>query len=113
MYWACGKEVQVLLLAMATSPEHWVDVPLLVAHAQLLADTHVSLGHFGWDKLLSALCGSYWWPDMHVDIANCIWHCLVCQRDKLPTPPKEELYWMNKGGTPFIGLSINAVGPFL
>ena len=40
---------------------------LLVARAQLLVDTHDSLGHYGWDKLLSTLCGSYWWPGMHVD----------------------------------------------
>ena len=33
MYWAYGKELQVLLPAMATSPKHWVDVPLLVARA--------------------------------------------------------------------------------
>ena len=60
MYWACSEELQVLLPAMATLPEHWVDVPLLVAHAQLLVDTHHSLGHCGWDKLLGALRGSYW-----------------------------------------------------
>ena len=27
-------------------------------------------------------------------------------------PPKEELYWINKGSTPFIGWSINMAGPF-
>ena len=47
MHRACGKEFQVLLLAMATSPKHWVDIPLLMARAQLLVDTHDSLGHCG------------------------------------------------------------------
>ena len=32
MYWVCGKELQVLLLAMATLPEHWVEVPPLMAY---------------------------------------------------------------------------------
>ena len=27
-------------------------------------------------------------------------------------PPKEELRWMDKGGAPFVGWSINMVGPF-
>ena len=27
-------------------------------------------------------------------------------------PPKEELHWIDKGDTPFIGWSINTVGPF-
>ena len=60
MYWACGKELQVFLLTTATLPECWVDIPPLVARAQLLAETHNSLGHCWWDKLLSALRGSYW-----------------------------------------------------
>ena len=102
MYWACGEELQVLLPAKATLPECWVDVPLLLAHAQLLVDTNNSLGHCRQDKLLSALHGSYWWPGMHVDVANCIQHCSICQQDKLPTVPKEELYWMHKGSEPFV-----------
>ena len=59
IYWASRKEVQVLLLATATSPKCWVDVPTLVVHAELLVDTYDSLGHCRWEKLLSALCGSY------------------------------------------------------
>ena len=66
----CGKELQVLLPAMATLPKRWVDIPPLMARAQLLADIHNSLGHCGWDKLLSALLGSYWWPGIHADIAD-------------------------------------------
>ena len=112
MYWACGKELQVLLLAMATLPERWVDVPPLVARAQLLVDTHDSLGHCRQDKLLSSLHGSYWWPGMHTDLADCIQHCSVCQWDKPPILPKEELCWMDKSGAPFVGWSINTVGPF-
>ena len=76
-YQACGREVQVLFLATATSPKHWVDVPPLMAGAQPLADTYDSLGNCRQDKLLSALWGSYWWPYMHVDVADCIQHCSV------------------------------------
>ena len=49
---------------------------------------------------------------MHTDIADCVRHCSVCQKDKLPMPPKEELCWMDKGGAPFIGWSIDMAGPF-
>ena len=77
-----------------------MDVPPLVARAQLLSDTHDSLGHCGRDKLLSALCSSYWWPGMHADVADCVRCCAICQRDKPPAPPKEELRWTDKGGAP-------------
>ena len=82
-------------------------------HAHLLVDTHDSLGHYRRDKLLSTLRGSYWWPGMHTDVADCIQHCLVCQRDKLHALPKQELCWMDKGGAPFIRWSINVAGLFL
>ena len=47
MYWACSNELQVLVLAIATLPEHWLDIQWLVAWAQLLTDTHNSLGKHG------------------------------------------------------------------
>ena len=37
----CGDELQVLLPVTASSPECWVDVPPLLARAQLLSDTHM------------------------------------------------------------------------
>ena len=76
--------------------------PPLVAQAQLLVDMHDSLGHYRQAKLLSILCRSYWWPGIYTDIADCIQNFLVCQWDKLPELPKEELHWMDKGGAPFI-----------
>ena len=42
MYWACGKELQVLLPATVTLPEQWVDILMLVDCAQLLVNTHVT-----------------------------------------------------------------------
>ena len=83
-----------------------------MACAQLLADMHDSLGHCRQDKLLSALCGSYCRPGMHAEVADYIWHCSVCQWDKPPVLPKEELRWMDKGGAPFISWSINMAKPF-
>ena len=54
------KKLQVLLLAMATTPKYWVDIPPLIAREQVLADMYDSLGHCRRDKLLITLCGSYW-----------------------------------------------------
>ena len=107
-----AKKLQVLFLASATLPERWVDAPPLMAHAQLLAHTNNSLGNCGRDKLLSTLCGSYWWPIMHTDIADCVQYCLVYQWDKQPALPKEEIHWTDKGGTPLIRWSINMAGLF-
>ena len=47
MYWAFSNKLQVPITAMLTLPECWVDVPSLVAWAQLLVDIHDSLGHCG------------------------------------------------------------------
>ena len=58
MYQSNSNELQVFLLPTATLPRQWVDIPLLVAQAQLLADMHNPLAHCGWGKLLSALVGS-------------------------------------------------------
>ena len=74
MYQVCNNKLQVLLSTTATLPKRWVDVLLLMARAQFLADMHDSLGHCRQDKLLSALCSYYWWPGIHADIANCVWH---------------------------------------
>ena len=49
---------------------------------------------------------------MQTDIADCIWHCLVCQQDKPPALPKEELHWTDKGSPLFFGWSISTVGTF-
>ena len=49
---------------------------------------------------------------MHENVADCVQHCAVCQRDEPPAPPKEELRWTDKGGAPFVGCSIDTVGPF-
>ena len=89
MYWACGNEVQALLPATATSTKLWMDDPLLVACAQLLVDTHNSLGHCGGDKLLSTLFRSYWWPGMHIDVADCVRCCLVYQVISHPHCPRK------------------------
>ena len=59
MYWACSKVLQVLLPAMATLPDNLVGIPPLMVRALLLANTHDSLGHCSWDKLLRTLRGSY------------------------------------------------------
>ena len=47
-----------------------------------------------------------------MDVADCIRHCSIRQWDKPPAPPKKELRWMDKGGAPFVGWSINTAGPF-
>ena len=65
----------------------WVDVPPLVTRERLLIDTHDSLGHCGRDKLLAALRISFWWPGMHMDVAECLRRCTTCQKERPPRPP--------------------------
>ena len=41
-YWTFSEELHVLLPPTSTSPNLWVDAPLLVAHTQLLVDVNHS-----------------------------------------------------------------------
>ncbi len=92
--------------------ERWVDVPPLVTRPKLLMDTHDSLGHCGRDKLLAAMRTHFWWPGMHMDVADCVRRCSTCQKEKPMRAPLEELRWIDKGSVPFAGWSIDAAGPF-
>ena len=49
---------------------------------------------------------------MHVDMADYIQYCLVCQWDKPPMLPKKKLHRMDKGSAPFFSWSIDMMGPF-
>ena len=89
-----------------------MDVPPLVTREQLLVDTHDSLGHCGRDKLAEALRFHFWWPGMHLDVAECVRRCPTCQKERPPRPPQEELRWIDKGEAPFLGWSIDSAGPF-
>ena len=111
-YGAQDDELQVLLLAAGHCKERWVNVPPLVCHAQLLADIHKDLAYCSFDKLLRKVCEQFWWPGMHKDMSDCVHRCEVLQKDRVPPPLLEELRWINKGTAPFLGWSIDAVGPF-
>ena len=110
-YHAQDDELQVLLLA-GHRKERWVNVPLLVRHMQLLADTHKDLAYCGHDKLLNNIHERFWWPGMHEDVSDCVRHCEVLQKDWVPLPPLEELRGTDKGSAPFLGWSMDAMGPF-
>ena len=69
----CSK----LLPPTGIIPKQWAEIPQLVARVKLLAGIHDFLAHCGQEKQLSTLCGSYWYPRMHEDIANCIGCCFV------------------------------------
>ena len=96
-------ELQVLLPAAGHRKECWVNVPLFVCRAQLLADIHKDLAYCGRNKLLGKVRKQFWWPGMHEDGSDCVRHCKVLQKDRVPPPPLEELQWIDKGTAPFLG----------
>ena len=49
---------------------------------------------------------------MHGDACDCLRRCAVCQKERAPPPPIEEVRWIDKGSAPFVGWSIDAAGPF-
>ena len=111
-YCTQDDELQVLLLVAGHRKEHWVDIPPLVCRAKLLADIHKDLAYCVRDKLLGKVRKQFWWPGINEDISDCVHRCEVQQKDRVPPPPLEELRWIDKGTAPFLGWSIDAVGPF-
>ena len=79
---------------------------------KLLADIHKDLVYCGHDKLLGKVGKQFWLPSMHEDVSDCVRHCEVLQKDRVPPPPLEDLRWIDKRSAPFLGWSINAAGPF-
>ena len=54
----------------------------------------------------------YWWPGMHLTVAECLRSCDACQKDKgtdFPAVPIQESW---KGTGPFQGWHIDLAGPF-
>ena len=99
-YRAHKDELQVLVRSI-TGVDTWVDVPPVPTRAQVVRDMHQSLGHLGRDKLMEALREWYWWPGMHLTVAECLAYCETCQKDKgkaYTTVPLQETW---KGTAPF------------
>jgi hypothetical protein len=50
----------------------------------LLKEKHSGglVGHFGHDKMLSKLNGSYFWPRMRIDVRKFVDRCRICQHTK-------------------------------
>ena len=49
---------------------------------------------------------------MHKDDSDCVHRCEMPQKDRVPPPPLEKLWWMDNGSDPFLGWIINAAGLF-
>ena len=75
-------------------------------------DAHVLLGHCGWDKLISSVQKTWWWPGLGQDAMDCIRKCITCQQDSHPKPPEEELHFINKGTAPLLGWALDSAGSF-
>ena len=75
-------------------------------------DAHVSLGHCGWDKLISSVQKTWWWPGLGQDAMDCVRRCITCQWDPPPKPPEEELHFVEKGAVPLLGWALDLAGSF-
>jgi hypothetical protein len=74
---------------------------------------HDTLGHFGFDKSYEALCGSYYWPNMHCDLEKAyIPSCTECQWNKNCTSkPTGPLHPFPVPDKHFDVLALNFIGP--
>ena len=75
-------------------------------------DAHILLGHYGWDKLISLVQKTWWWPGLGQDAMDCVRQCITYQQDSPPKPPEQELRFGNKGTAPLLGWALDSAGSF-
>lgn len=47
-----------------------------------------------------------------MDVSACMHCCIVCQKEKPIAPPREEIFWTDKGDFSLAGRSFDPAGPF-
>lgn len=81
---------------------------------QVLRMNHDDVGHFGFEKTLNRLRGTYWFPKMRRFVKKYVAACLACAHHKAPGGPKEGmLHPIPKIEIPFHTLHADHLGPFV
>lgn len=91
--------------------EKWV-VPKGVRW-QILKQCHDDIGHFAFDKTLSKIKETYWFPKMRRFVKKYVESCLECAYAKSSLSRKPPLHPIEKKDIPFDTLHIDHVGPFV
>lgn len=69
--------------------------------------------HIGFEKTMSKVCESFWFPGMTNFIKKYISHCLVCIETKTHSGPKQGLlHPIAKNPIPFHTIHLDCTGPF-
>lgn len=82
-------------------------------HKTLFCLAHDVLGHFGFDKTYAALCGLYYWPNIHKDLETAyVPRCANCQQNKSSTSkPSGPLHPLPVPDACGDSVAINFIGP--
>lgn len=81
---------------------------------QILQMNHDKAGHFGFEKTLSCIQETFWFPKMRRFVKKYVSACLECAHHKAPGGPKEGLlHLIPKVGVPFYTLHADHLGPFV
>ncbi|KAL0902042.1 hypothetical protein ABMA27_000009 [Loxostege sticticalis] len=81
---------------------------------QVLRMNHDDVGHFGFEKTLSRLKGTFWFPKMRRFTKKYVSACLQCAHHKAPSGQKEGyLHPIPKIEMPFHTLHADHLGPFV
>jgi len=81
---------------------------------QILRMNHDNSGHFGFEKTLSRIQESFWFPKMRRFTKKYVSACLECAHHKAPGGPKEGLlHTIPKIEVPFHTLHADHLGPFI
>lgn len=81
---------------------------------QIAKMNHDDLGHFGFDKTLTRIQQTYWFPKMRKFIKKYVKSCLECAHNKGVTGKQYgELHPIPKVATPFHTIHADHLGPFI
>lgn len=81
---------------------------------QILKRNHDDIGHFGFEKTLSRIKSTYWFPKMRRFVKKYVTACLECAHHKTPGGPREGfLHPIPKVNKPFHTIHADYLGPFV
>lgn len=81
---------------------------------QILKRNHDDIGHFGFEKTLSRIKDSYWFPKLRKFVKKYVSACLECAHHKHSGGPRQgELHPIPKIDRPFHTIHADHLGPFI
>ncbi|CAH8583579.1 unnamed protein product [Schistosoma haematobium] len=108
--WGSLRLYEDTLFIVSESKQPLLIVPRIQVQ-NIMDQVHRELGHSGKRKTEHAICGRFWWPSIHEDVAEFCKNCSTCYAIKSPRQiPRAPLVPMTTEGPPQ-RVGIDIMGP--